>query len=138
MGYTTNGTGWIDIDPPVPASVMADVDTGCLACPVMELRADRDDGSYLVMPVVYRIQPGSEDDWRAYGVEDDLDRILDHLIKVRPDVTYRGYIWGEGEEQGDVWRISIDDDTVVFERATIRWPDGTIVTDSEREGRYPW
>ena len=145
MGYYTYGTGWVHIDPPIPASVLAGLDTGCLACPVVETRTDHADGSYTVIPTIPRIQPPAEDGWRAYDVAGDLQRIVDRIHEQQgAGVAFTGHIYGEGEESDDVWRASVETRDgswrAEIERATLHWPDGSEVDRAAECGtdRLPW
>lgn len=134
MGYTTNGTGWIDINPACPVSMLADVDLSPLAAERVEQRTDHDDGSYTAVPVYTRLLPEYEEEWRAEP--DEVAEVVNRVRMVLGDgFELTGHIYAEGEESGDVWRVQADG---TVQRAELRWPDGEPVDCDVEWARYPW
>jgi hypothetical protein len=63
-------------------------------------------------------------DGKAYGFEDELREFVQRL-SAKTTRTVRGEFVGVGEEQPDVWRLRVKDNTVTREEARLVWPDGT-------------
>ena len=126
MGYNTRLEGSIKITPPLSAAELrehpevSNSDVRSVAVPVVKQRKDTDDG-YTVVLEGREIVPTTEEDHKAYGLLDELRQ----YVTFYPGHTYSGYIYCYGEEQGDIWRVSIKDGKVLEERPKIVWPDGT-------------
>lgn len=126
MGYNTRLEGSIKIAPPLSAVELrehpevSNSDIRSVAVPVVKQRKDTNDG-YTVILEGREIVPTTEDEHKAYGLLDELRQYATFY----PDHAYSGYIYCYGEEQGDIWRVSIKDGKVLEERPKIVWPDGT-------------
>lgn len=60
---------------------------------------------------------------KFYNLEGDIKSMVATLSDV--GITVQGAIECVGEEQPDIWRLVVDNGTVVRETARMLWPDGT-------------
>lgn len=122
MGYATRVTGEIKIQPPLswlqvkPIVERRDFD---LKIRVVERVTDTEDGQMIQKQGVSVI-PLSEDGYTSYAVKEHLQLLVDLF----PAHEFVGYLEGEGEEQGDVWRLTVSPSRVaVMIEPRIVWPD---------------
>ena len=131
MGYYTHVTGRIEIDPPIPwgafkdspfQRTFVDVDTRPfldVAFEVDETETYTAEGLVLVRRAV-AVVPVLEDSYKAYYIVENLQALVDDY----PEHRFVGCLEGEGEEQGDVWRLRVNDDHEVEKiKPEIVWPD---------------
>lgn len=131
MGYLTRVTGRIDISPPVPWGTLVDagatewisarsydfpVNGACVKLVIHETTEETAEG-VLHRRCAIGIAPGSEDGFKAYEIETDLQRVVDLF----PGRTYRGELEGWGEDNEDMWRLVIHDKKVHRVDARIEW-----------------
>ncbi len=133
MGYYTRVTGRIEIHPPIPWGRVKDSgylagdpygwpkNDGSVLLRVDEHHREVELG-YVVEKAAIAIDPSSEDSYRAYSVDTDVQRIVDQYGKGH---TFTGYLHGEGEENGDVWRVYVDEYHLVHRvEPAVSWPSG--------------
>lgn len=134
MGYYTNVTGEILIEPPIPWGEIRDseylhgddgwtVGDCSLALRIDEAEVETDEGT-LVRREATAVEPVTDNSYRAGGdaCEADLQCILNHHGEGR---TFTGRLNGEGEDNGDMWRLYVRDGRAVLVRARIVWDDET-------------
>lgn len=66
---------------------------------------------------------GLEDEYKCYDAVKDLTEFITTFSTFH---TFSGYLIRSGEEQGDLERYTIVDNTVVTEKARLVWSDGPI------------
>lgn len=68
-----------------------------------------------------------EDTFKAYWIKDNLQELVDAILKIEPDTEFKGYleIQGEGDGTGDIdlWRLKVKDGRVVEVTPKLVWPD---------------
>lgn len=130
MGYTSNASGQININPPLTWGEIKD-------SPYLPDRVNRDgnwrdaqlittdpfwratNGGHAYLRTAVAIEPTSpEESMKRY----DLKHHLSEIVTAYPDRTYTGAINCIGED-GYQWRYVIRDGVVVEQRPTIVWPD---------------
>ncbi len=133
MGYYSRVTGEIAVTPPILVRDMPGnpfTDARATGMPVQfhveETAVDVDEGT-LIRREITAIVPVSEDGYKAYG----LDRHLAQAVQLIRDAgsTCKGELVRTGEDQGDIERYTVGNDTtsVLVEKARMTWPDGTGV-----------
>ena len=125
VGYMSTVRGAIVFDPPMTheeVESMYDIDEDCLfRFRVFETETPVT-GGLLKSKGCCVIEPRWEDEVKAYTVKDDLAGLVDFL----PGRTFTGEFRIEGEENGDIRRVFVDESgTVVEWYPAITWPDGT-------------
>lgn len=129
MGYITNFTGQLDIEPPIAWPDVKDSanlpdragDKGLdLKFVLDEQTVDTDEGVFVRRTAV-AVEPTWEDEMRGYEIVAQLQRLVDTF----PGHTFVGYISAEGEESGDLWRLQVVDGVATKVHPRITWPDGT-------------
>lgn len=145
MSYFTSVTGSIGITPPITwgelreagqnldAKVPGTVDYGQVRLRVDEREVETDEGVLTVREGT-TIIPWNEDAYRAdpTAMQDVVRRFIGAFCSPQTQglddaMVFRqwsGYLEGEGEEQGDVWRLWVDNDGVHVTRAQLVWPAG--------------
>jgi len=134
MGYYTQFTGSIEIDPPLEwkdfrewgelhprkyenptIDLFGQYD---LQLEVDEYSVGTDTGT-----MIYRediaIIPASEESYKGY----DAFNLFKRLVEAFPDRTFTGHILAEGEENGDIWRMRYKDGKAIKEEAKFSWPE---------------
>lgn len=125
MGYYTRTDGEIRIDPPLKwgeirqSPFREDDGQRWLKILVATREVETDEGVMGVREGV-AIVPTTDDEMKIYRPEGDL---ADILASISPDHTFSGFIQGEGEESGDVWRISVRDHRPHMVKAVLSWPE---------------
>lgn len=133
MGYLTHVTGEITLDPPLPWKVIKDslfLNRQPNGYPERDVRFDlaveqveTDDG-LLTRRTAVAIVPAYEDGFRAYNIEDHLAELVADLPL---GTKVGGYLQGEGEKSGDLWRLYVlpDGDRLRVVKVTVQlvWPD---------------
>lgn len=133
MGYASRLTGRWHIEPElpvrlVPGKYLPRTDGAVNEHEVVFVVEDRPvvvEGETEYLRRVVGVEPGWEDAFSMYGVEDKLIEIVEALHKLGATAT--GYLQRRGEEQGDVQRYSMQLDVLVVDTASLAWPDGTKV-----------
>src|SRR6266702_286980 len=125
MGYYSRLTGSIKINPPLTAAELREhswltkPEPLTVFVSVVKKRVDTDTG-YTVTLAGSEIVPTTEDELNVNHLQTELEGIA-----AIPGHSFDGYIYAYGEEQGDIWRITIRDGQVVEEKPKVVWPDGT-------------
>lgn len=129
MGYNARYTGRIEIDPPLPWSLIKDSQAlpGGLGWPVgrsdvklvLEVsHIDTDDG-VLTKKVAVAIEAASDDMFKGY----DMEKHTQKIINLATDRRYTGYIEAMGED-GARWRIAVIDGAAKTFTPEVTWPEG--------------
>jgi hypothetical protein len=129
MGYYSSLEGRIEIDPPLPWSMVADSDyvgdLGALRGVWFELDVKtRTEGDDEIVTRTAVAVVGPEERHTHYELESHLEEIAE---LIGPDRDAVGWLVRKGNEQGDVARYGIWRGKLIIEKADIRWPDGTSV-----------
>ena len=126
MGYLTSLSGYLNIEPPLTyaefkgspfTSFETDDGADILALTVEEHDVETVEGT-LTVKTATAIEP-YEDSVKAYDIEEKLQRIVDAF----PGHAFTGCIEGDGQDQGDVWRLYVRNGRVVKIEPTITWPE---------------
>lgn len=125
MGYYTTVYGEIAIDPPLSWAEVKD-------SPFLDQErrkdvhfriavetVDTDEGT-LERRQAVAIEPYSDDSFKAYSIEEHLGELL---ALHGEGHTFTGWLEGEGEEAGDLWRLGVKDGRPHMVRAQIVWPE---------------
>ena len=112
MGYYTSVTGLITIDPPITWGELYDTPWAAgeddyehdVQLQIVSTYEETDEGT-LERKFATAIVPASEDGYKAYRIEEHLQDILTRFAV--DGRTFRGYLQGEGEDNEDVWRLSV-------------------------------
>jgi hypothetical protein len=142
MGYESRLSGGFDIEPPITYRefITAGYDEDQLVTPKLDLdvkggwgeiffvmnreRVKTDDG-YKVAVYSDRIEC-YEDSMKAYGLDDSIKHLQ---MTFTNDHKFSGSIRICGEEDGDIWRIRVqDNNTFVTEHPKLVWPDGSTTS----------
>lgn len=109
MGYNTLLSGGLTFDPPLSVHEFAN-------SPYTQFG---DAGSWLFkVEEMTKVVPYTDDKTKAYDIETELQAFVDSM----PGATFTGFIGGEGEENGDMWRIYVRAGRVDRVTPTITWP----------------
>ena len=128
MGYYTQVTGEIAIAPPIK---WGDIngspflpDSGewtDVVLRVAEDSIDTDEGT-LTRRSCAAIEPATDDGYKAYGIQVDLQTLLN---AIGPGHEYSGYLEGLGEDNEDIWRLYVRDGKAIKVKVQLVWPEGT-------------
>ena len=121
MGYYTTVTGHFRIEPPIEGKELhgfdeEDIPFGFKA-EIYEDRTEVEDGILLVRKLDWL--GAYDDDFKAYSFEEDLQGLVSRF----PGHKWIGCMEGEGEENGDMWRLYIRKDKVIRHAVKNMWPD---------------
>lgn len=120
MGYNTRITGNIEIVPPLkPAEIKRLPEFNDVRIATATETIETEDGDELVRYTRTAIVPDSDDRYRAYSVVEEVQAIID----AHPDRGFYGYLEGRGEDDYDLWRLSVRDGKAVKTMARIVWDD---------------
>lgn len=129
MGYYTQYSGEITINPPIP---WTDINTDYLPQNAwrsnvdVQLRIDETtvntDEGILILRKAIAIQPVTDEPYKGYDIIDHVQRIVDSYGDGH---TFNGFISCQGDESGDLWRLEVRDGQAVKVRPRIVWPDGS-------------
>lgn len=127
MGYLTKVSGQIEISPPITWGELRksnwpinDRYARNVRLVIEETEVDTDDGT-MIRRVATAIAPMILDEpYKAYEIDDHINEIADTFGKGR---EFSGYLSGEGEEPGDLWRLYIRDGAAVRVTPEIVWPE---------------
>ena len=127
MGYYTHVTGRITIEPPLPwgqitgsrylPEKLGGEFSGGINLAVIETTHETDEGTLTKRSAV-AIEP-YEDSFKAYTTEEELQALVKEFGEGR---RFSGHLYGEGEEQGDMWKLEVVDGEVVKVTPTVTWP----------------
>ncbi|MFC7817567.1 DUF6205 family protein [Streptomyces sp. NPDC057367] len=128
MGYYTNVTGEIRIEPPLTWSEIRDNPTlpetaggrseYDVRLRIDEETVDTDDGQ-LTRKTCSALVPAWDDSFKAYHLVEHVQEMIDAF----PGHSFTGRLDCEGEESGDLWRVVIRDGRAVKVTPSIVWPD---------------
>jgi hypothetical protein len=130
MGYLSSVTGEVAITPPLSAVEVRESPFR----PDVEERKDvvlrveqevieTDDGTVTRMYGT-AVVPAWDESYKAYSLEEHLAE----LIRLHGHGhAFAGVLLVDGSDQGDVWRLVVDDHQVTKETARLSWPDGSGV-----------
>lgn len=124
MGYNTRVSGSIAIRPPISAAELrahpefTSEDASAHIETAQEIMLT-DDGELTRISGV-AIVPWGEDRFKAY----DLVETVQAIVSAFPDRTYTGRFDCAGEDDGDLWRLKVQDGRAVEIRPRIVWPGG--------------
>lgn len=99
---------------------------------VEEERLEEDEGS-LFRKLATGIRIGTYGEYSATNLRQELIQLIRTFRIAKATGEQRHFEGGflvEGEQQGDVWRITVDDVEVNEQRAKLVWPDGSAVYSS--------
>lgn len=121
MGYYTTVTGSFEIVPPLKGKEMSgfteeDIPYG-LSGEIIETHKEVDDGTLVIRSLEHIYADG--DSFKAYTFENDLQAMVSRF----PGHKWVGRVQGEGEEQGDMWRLYIRDGKVIRHEVKNMWPE---------------
>lgn len=135
MGYLTRVNGRIAITPPLPWGAIRDsayistddcpfVGTS-VAIHVETERTETDEGTLTVRTgtAITGAHGDGGAPYKAYDIVEDLQKVIDQFGEGR---TFTGYLQGEGEDPGDLWRLYVVNGRAVEVKPTIVWPDPTV------------
>lgn len=128
MGYTTHVTGEFAIEPPLtwpefkdspfaPDNVASSWDPS-LILRVTEESIDTDQGPLLKRSATALVMRDI-DEYRERGLVDEVQSAIDSF----PGHTFTGRLECEGEENTDIWRVTIRDGRARRIEPRIVWPD---------------
>lgn len=129
MGYYTNFDGEIAITPPLLWSEIKDspfvqpgpygtVDRDCMLR-VVEETVETEEGT-LIRKQAVAVLCTYEDQAKAYSIVEHLQELINLHGKGR---SFSGYISAEGEEAGDLWRLTVKNGQAVKVEPRIVWPE---------------
>lgn len=126
MGNETRISGQIEITPPITWGELRKANwptdnpyAKAIRLVIEETEVDVDDG-VMIRRAGTAIAPIHEDYYKAYDIDDHINEVVDAFGK---DRTFTGYLEGEGEEPGDLWRLYIRNGAAERVRPQIVWPD---------------
>ena len=126
MGYYTTLSGELRIEPPLSWTEMkgsrylefeGENGFSVLKIDVLEREIEIDEGTLLKREGLRVVPYG--DSTKAYNIKDNLNGI----IAAFPDHRFVGCIEGDGEEQGDTWRLYVRSGNVIEHKGVVSWPD---------------
>jgi hypothetical protein len=122
MGYNTSVTGEIRIEPPLTWREFKDSpfvgDSKDVRLRVEAETVDTDDGP-LMRKTAVALAPAWEDSYKAYNLVEHVQQAIDAF----PGHTFTGRLECEGEENADLWRVTVRDGRAVRVEPRIVWPD---------------
>jgi hypothetical protein len=123
MGYYTQFSEEISIDPPIPYALVKD--TKFVANSYAWGYVNEDVTFKVVedtagMRYATAIIPSQEEEYRGYHIVEAVQEILDMFSR---NHTFSGYINAEGENTGDLWRLCIVNGRAVEIKPEIVWPE---------------
>jgi hypothetical protein len=65
------------------------------------------------------IVPSTDDSFKVYSLMEDVQKIVSDF----PDHTFSGYLYVEGEENDDMWRLYVKDGKAIQVKPEIVWPE---------------
>lgn len=132
MGSLTHITGEIYVTPTIPWGEIKDspflfkdggrwtVGDKSVALALDERTVETDDGT-LTQKWATGIVPAADEAYKAYSIVTDVQELVDTFGK---DRTFTGMLEGEGERNGDLWRLIVRANKVAVKvKAQIVWPD---------------
>lgn len=129
MGYVTNFSGEIRIEPPIPWGQIKDSpflpdnarerNGRDLMFVVSEVQRDTDEGTVIARSAVALVSTW-EDEARGYDIVEHLQEV----VTAYPGHEFVGRLDCEGERAGDLWRLEVHDRRAVKVTPRIIWPDG--------------
>lgn len=129
MGYYTRVSGEIQIDPPITwgeltgSPFLEDSSEWRQVRLAVDIERIETDEGTLTKRSASRIVPSGEDSYKCYEIEDHLRTLVKEFGNGR---DFTGRLDGEGEENGDMWRMRVDGDLKVemikVEPAWPTWP----------------
>jgi len=131
MGYNTSVTGRIEILPPLSWGQFKDSifhensDTWTdVVFDVEEVAFETDEGLMTRIQAIAVI-PASEDGYKAYNIQEELQRLVNVFW---PRHGFKGRLEGDGQDNGDMWRLYVNDETgaVYKVKAKIVWPEDEV------------
>lgn len=76
----------------------------------------------------HTIECSTDDQFKAYCLEEDLKELVAKLVELNPEITFTGYLEVQGEGRGpgnvDLWRLQVKNGKVVEVKPTLVWPEG--------------
>jgi hypothetical protein len=136
MGYYTTLSGELRIEPPLTWSEMreskhldfeSEDGFGVFKIQVLEQEVETEEG-VLSKKSGVAIEP-FEDSVKAYHARENLAEI----VAAFPGHRFIGCIEGDGEEQGDTWRLYVRDGNVIEHKGVVSWPDAPLPDKISRE-----
>ena len=127
MGYYTQVTGQITIDPPLRWVDVKDspfLPEACDRDVALVIQRDivqTDDGTLNHLSAV-AIERATDDSYRTYSIEAHLQELLDQWGDGR---SFDGYLEGHGEDNEDIWRLYVRDGKAIKAKVQLVWPEGT-------------
>lgn len=130
MGYNTRVRGEITFHPPIPWGVVKDDEylkgwrdsKKCIQLRVQDEQVETDEGT-LTRRSAVGIVPILDEPYKAYEIEAEVRELVSRYCSANGQ-TCRGYLEGEGEDSGVLWRIYVRYDAeVVRVEPRIIWPD---------------
>jgi hypothetical protein len=128
MGYNSNVDGQIDVTPPLTWKELQEKgysedgrytpDWTCVRLEVSSETVSTDEG-VLTRFTADAIVPSTDDSFKAYGLMKDVQKIVSDF----PDHTFSGYLYVEGEENNDMWRLYVKDGKAIQVKPEIVWPE---------------
>lgn len=127
MGYYSRFTGRIDIDPPVPWGLIKDspsypgpdFDSDARLL-IEEDRVDTDEGLMIKRRAI-AIVPASEEPFKGYRMEENIQAVVDLTGGVMGLTTFIGHIGATGAD-GEQWRVKVVDRKAVRFEPAVVWP----------------
>jgi hypothetical protein len=128
MSYNTRVTGEIAITPPIAWGAIKDSpflfgddrwpgrDVGLR---IVEETVDTDEGT-LIRRHAVAVVPAREDGYKAYSIVEHLQELVNQF---GAEHTFTGMLEGEGEDSGDLWRLTVRHRNAVKVVPQIVWPD---------------
>lgn len=134
MGYNTRVTGRITIDPPIPWGVVSGSEflpphlgggerNWGLRFVIREDTVDTDEGRSTKLSAVGVEAP--KEPFKAYSIQEELQSVVTEFGEGH---QFEGFLHCEGDEQGDVWRLMVEDGQVVKVTSRVVWdtPGGAL------------
>jgi Family of unknown function (DUF6205) len=130
MGYLSSVTGEVTITPPLSAAEVRESpfrpdveERKDIVLRVQEDIVKTNEGT-LTRITGTAIVPAWDESYKAYSLEEHLAE----LIRLHGHGhAFDGVLVVDGSDQGDVWRLVVDDHQVTKETARLSWPDGSEV-----------
>lgn len=130
MGYYTRVTEEIVIVPPIPWEDIKDSpflpdnagrsnDYRDVKFRIVEEAVDTPEGR-LYKRSAAAVEPAWEDSFKAYYIVEHLQELVDAY----PNHQFTGFLYGEGEENDDIWRLLVNKDRRAVQiKPRMVWPD---------------
>lgn len=128
MGYYTNYSDEIAIEPPLSWAELQEVPQFCVGdygysdrdvkLRVVDEKVNTSEG-LLIKRTATHIEPSSEDSYKGYSIVEHVQELVDKFGKSH---AFTGYINAEGEEAGDLWRLYVIEGNATKVEPEIIWP----------------